>query len=117
MVDVLVWVLAGAALLLAVWALAGAVRNVRPSGPQLAGMAVLEVALLVQAVIGMVALARTDRPVSTATFVGYLVASVLLLPAGTLWGIADRSRWGNGVIAIACFAVAVVVLRLLQIWS
>ncbi|HEX5532995.1 MAG TPA: hypothetical protein VFX33_04565 [Actinomycetales bacterium] len=117
MVDVLAWVLAGAALVLAIWALAGAVRNVRPSGPQLAGLAVLEVALLVQAVIGAVALARTDRPVSAVTFVGYLIASVLLLPAGTLWGIADRSRWGNGVIAIACFAVSVVVLRMVQIWS
>jgi len=116
-VDVLAWVLAAAALVLAVWAVVGSARNARPSGPQLGALAVLEVALLVQAVVGAIALVGTDRPVNTVTFAGYLIASVLLLPAGMLWGIADRSRWGNGVIAIACFAVTIVVVRMLQVWS
>jgi hypothetical protein len=116
-IDVLAWTLAGAAVLLALWSLEAAVRGVRPSGPQLGALAALEVALLVQAVVAAVAMLAGDHESSRGIVVGYLVASVLLLPAGVLWGIADRSRWGNGVLAIACLAVAVVVLRLMQVWG
>lgn len=117
MFEPLAWLAAGAGVVLAGWAVVAAVRGARPSGPQLAGLAGLELLLLVQAVVAVVAWIGSDRDLSGVTFAGYLVASVLLLPAGTLWGIADRSRWGNGVIAIACLAVVVVVLRLLQVWS
>jgi hypothetical protein len=42
---------------------------------------------------------------------------VTLLPVGVGWGIADRSRWGNGVFAIAAATEAVLVMRLVQIWN
>lgn len=116
-IDTLAWAVSGACLVLAVWAVVGAVRNRRPSGPQLLGLAVTEVLLLVQALVGVVLLVRGQHAVSTVVFAGYLLASVLLLPAGTFWGIADRSRWGNGVIAVACAAVVVVVLRMVQVWD
>jgi hypothetical protein len=116
-IAALAWPVAGASLVLALWSTLGAAANRRPSGPQLVCLAVLEVALLVQAVLGVVAMVRGDHPISAVTFAGYLIASVLLLPAGTAWGIADRSRWGNGVLAIACFALAVVMLRLMQVWG
>ncbi|MFP5347125.1 MAG: hypothetical protein ACLGIA_08860 [Actinomycetes bacterium] len=117
MIPGLALALGAASLALAVWSLLGAVLNRRPSGPQLVGLAVVEVGLLVQAVVGVVALVRGGHHTSGVVFAGYLLASVLLLPIGTAWGIADRSRWGNGVLAIACAAVAVVVLRLLQVWG
>ena len=117
MIDVVALALVAAMLVLAGWAVQAAVRGRRPSGAQLVALAVAEAVLLVQAVGGVVALARTDHEVSTPTFVGYLLASVVVLPLGTLWGIADHSRWGNGVIAIACVVVAVVMLRLLQVWG
>ncbi|WP_461021305.1 hypothetical protein [Thalassiella azotivora] len=117
MVSALAWVTVTACLVLAGWALVGAVRGSRPSGPQLAALVGTEAVLVVQALVGAVQLARTDQDVGAVTFAGYLVASVVLLPAGVLWGIADRSRWGNGVIAVACVACVVVVLRMLQVWS
>ena len=117
MVNAVAWALVAAMLALAGWATVAAVRGRRPSGAQLVALAVAEAVLLVQAVGGVVALARGDHEVSTVTFAGYLLASVVVLPLGALWGIADHSRWGNGVIAIACFVVAVVMLRLLQVWG
>lgn len=117
MVDVLAWVLVGASLLLAAWAVVGAVRAARPGNAQLLTLAVLELLLVVQAVVAGVRLAGGAEVGNVATVVGYLVVSVVAVPAGVLWGIADRSRWGNGVIAVACVVAAVLVVRLVQVWG
>jgi len=34
-----------------------------------------------------------------------------------VWALVDRSRWSNVVLAAAVFAVAVMVYRMLQIWT
>lgn len=106
-----------AALLLAGWSLVAAARGVRPSTGQLVGSAVLEALLLAQAALGVVLMLTDDRDVDRITFVGYHLTALVLLPVGVAWGIADRSRWGNGVLAIASATEAVLVLRLLQIWG
>lgn len=106
--------LIGAALLLALVAVITAIRD-RPMGVVLlAGLAVLEVALLVQAGL---ALADLGQVREKATFIGYLAATVVLPPAAVWWGRAERTRWGPGVIAVAAFTVAVMTGRLLQLWD
>ncbi len=102
---------------LAVWSLVAAVRGVRPSTGQLVAAALLEGALLLQTVMGSVLLATTDRDVDPVTFVGYHLTALAVLVLGVGWGIADRSRWGNGVFAIAAATEIVLVLRLVQIWA
>jgi hypothetical protein len=79
--------------------------------------AVLTVMVIVQVVIAIVALAAGERPDEVGTFVGYLIVAVILLPLGTVWALAERSRWGTGVLAVACFALVVVVVRLQDLWS
>ena len=56
-------------------------------------------------------------PDEPGTFVGYLVIAVILLPLGTLWALAERSRWGTAVLAVACFTLVVVLVRLQDLWS
>lgn len=101
--------------LLLVLSVVAAIRD-RPMGMVLlVGLAVLEVALLVQAGIG---LTRLDEvPDETATFIGYLAGTAVIPPLAVFWGLGERSRWGPAVIAVGCFAVAVMVGRLLQIWQ
>ena len=77
----------------------------------------LEVALVVQLVVGVVLLVGTDRPVATWTFLGYLVGSLLIVPVGVAWGLTDRSRWGPGVLAVAFVTVPVMILRMDQLWN
>ena len=83
----------------------------------LAGTALLEVLLLVQAVLAVVAMAGGDTPADTPTFVSYL-AGVLLIPvAGVLWARSERTRWAGTVLAVAAAAIGVMVWRLLQLWE
>jgi hypothetical protein len=87
-------------------------------GLGLYGLALLlEVALLVLVVAGIVRLATTDRELETATYVGYLVAPVLLLPLAAFWALTERTRWGPSVMIIGCLAVPVLLLRLEQVWN
>jgi hypothetical protein len=84
----------------------------------LAGVVVLlEAGLLVQAVIGVVAMLGSDRELDRATFVGYLVGVAVVLPLGAVWSLAERSRWGAGVLTVTCVSVPVMILRLNQLWA
>ncbi|HZO70006.1 MAG TPA: hypothetical protein VFB74_33850 [Kribbellaceae bacterium] len=117
MIDALSVTVVVLALLAALGAIVLTVMNKRINWPLLIGLGVVELATLVQLVVGIVRLAGTDTDVSGVTFVIYLVAAVVVLPIGALWALAERSRWGAGVLAVACLVVPVLVLRLDQIWS
>lgn len=106
-----------AALVVGAWAAVAAARDRRVSGAQLAAAAAVELALLVQAGIAVVLLVRGGDGVDGITFGGYLLTSVLALPVGAFWAIGERSRWGNGVLAVSGAVVAVLVLRLQQLWA
>ena len=72
---------------------------------------------VLQLVGGIIALAGTDRSVSGVTFVSYLLTTALIGPAAVLWGVSDKSRWGPGVVCIGMITIAVLEIRLLQIWT
>lgn len=92
------------------------------SGPKgqkwlLAFLGVVEVVMLAQTVLGLVHVSQPHRPIATATFVGYLFGSLLILPAAGWWSLAERSRWGVGVLLVACLAVPVLIVRMNQLWN
>ena len=65
---------------------------------------------------GFVALARTSREVDGPVFGSYLVTTASILPVALLWGVSDDSRWGPGSLLVGGLVVAVLGLRLLQLW-
>lgn len=103
-------------LLLAAWALGATVTDRPPSATYLKALFALQGLLLVQLVAALYRVSGGDRPTSTATYTGYLVVSLLLLPGGLAWSAQERSRWGSAVLAAACVTVAVVELRLADTW-
>lgn len=76
-----------------------------------------ELALLVQLVIAIVKLAGPASAAEPVTFVGYLVASVLIVPIAVFWMIAERTKWGAVVLGIGYLVQVVVMYRLLQVWG
>lgn len=102
-----------------VLALAGAVLAGlgRPPGAVLLGLSVLlEVLLVVQTVLAVVAMVGGERASSTVTFVAYLVGVLVVLPLCVLWSLAERTRWSNLVVAVGALTVMAMVARLDQLW-
>lgn len=104
-------------LALAVVALGHVVLDRSPGTLLIGALGLLELALVAQLVVGIVQVASDDRSSSPVVFVGYLVGVLLILPAGVLWSLAERSRSGTAVLVLACLTVAFLVLRLGQLWQ
>ncbi|ROP35484.1 hypothetical protein [Saccharothrix texasensis] len=123
MIQVLATALTVVALAAAAWALALAVLDhpitlrTKPTLGLAAVVLLLEAGLLAQAVVGAVAVLGSDRELDRATFLGYLVGVAVVLPLGAVWSVAERSRWGAGVLAVTCLSVPVMILRLDQLWA
>ncbi len=101
----------------ALWSAVLFARDKRVHDPLVWLLAVLELGLLAQLVGGTIALVVTDRDVDAALFVGYLLTAVLVLPLGVAWAASEKTRWGIGVLFIACVTVAALAERLLQVWQ
>lgn len=80
-------------------------------------LGVTELLLLGQLVGGCVALAHSDRDVSGALFLSYLVGVALALPIGAFWSLAERSRAGTAVLLLAVLTVMALEVRLDAIWA
>lgn len=106
------WIVVGYAALVAVLAVTVAVRGTERPGwlDQMAWM--LELLLVVRALAGLGPLLGEDRPDSTSTYVGYLAASVCVLPIAMRSVAGDRAAWSSAVVAVAAVAVGVVAVRL-----
>jgi len=105
-----------AGLLLAGYALLMTARDRRMDVPLLVALGVVEVLLLVEVGLVVDRLAGGGRPGSLPTLIGYLIATPLVPLVAAFWGLAERSRWGPAVIAVAGVVAAVLMVRLHQIW-
>jgi hypothetical protein len=110
-------VLTAIVVVLAVWLVALIVLDRQPNDWLYAVLALLEVGLVAQLVIGLVRLGGDHEGVNVAAYVGYLVGSLVVLPAAFLWSVGERSRAGTGVLLVAVVVVPVLFLRLHQLWS
>lgn len=106
------------ALLLAVWCGFAAYRDEPTNDRQFIGMAVVTLAALVQLVASLVKLGHGDRPDhGTAVFVGYLIGAACTIPAAAFLSLVERSRWGTAIVAAGGLILAVLELRLHDIWG
>ena len=117
MVDGLVVALIIAALIVAVWCGITALRDKPTKDPHLYGITVVEGLLLVQVAIVIVRLAHGDRPTEFATFLAYLILVPLVLPIGFLLSLIERTRWGSVILGVAALTLAVLVVRLQDLWG
>jgi hypothetical protein len=90
----------------------------RPSDFTVGAMALLELLLIAQIVMGIVAPLVGNSPTgSLLEFWVYLVSAALLPIAGVGWALVERSRWSTVIMGIAALAVAVMVWRMYTIWT
>ncbi|WFB06609.1 hypothetical protein LRS74_05805 [Streptomyces sp. LX-29] len=118
MIDALTVAVAVTALALAAWCGFAAYRDEPTKDWHFIGMAVVTVLALIQLVVGIVLLARGEQPdQGTAIFVAYLVGSACAIPAGGLMSLTERTRWGSATVAALAVVLAVLEVRLFDIWG
>ncbi len=103
-------------LLVAAWCFVAAKRDRWIDWSHLIGLIVVEAAVLVQAIIAGIRIAEGERPQALATFLGYLVTSVIMLPLTVGLSFMERTRWGAVIAGAGAVVVVVLVLRLQQVW-
>ena len=89
----------------------------KPSDYTLGATALVELLLLAQVVVSIVAPLTGNAPTgSLLEFWVYLVSAVLLPPAAVVWALVERNRWSTAILGVACLAIAVMLYRMGQIW-
>ena len=90
----------------------------RPSDWTVGSLALVELLLIVQVVIGIIApLAGNPPSGSLLEFWVYLVSAVLLPIGAVVWALLERSRWSTVIMGVAALSIAVMVWRMQTIWT
>jgi hypothetical protein len=90
----------------------------RPSDYTVGSLALLELLLIAQIVIAIIAPFVGNAPTgSLLEFWVYLVSATLLPVLAVGWALLERSRWSTVIMGIAALAVAVMVWRMHVIWT
>ncbi len=109
-----VFVAVAAGLLCVVLGLAGR----RPSDLSVGSLALVELLLIVQIIIAIVAPLAGNPPTgSLLEFWVYLISAALIPPAAVAWALLERSRWSTFILGVAALAIAVMVWRMQAIWT
>ncbi|GGQ15522.1 MULTISPECIES: hypothetical protein [Streptomyces] len=118
MLDALTVAIGVAALALAAWCGFAALRDQPTKDWHFIGMAVVTVLVLAQLVIGLVQLARGEKPdEGTVIFVAYLLGAFAAVPAAGLLSLTERTKWGSVTVAAGAVVLAVLEVRLYDIWG
>ncbi|MFE2285835.1 hypothetical protein ACFXDJ_16920 [Streptomyces sp. NPDC059443] len=118
MLDALTVAIGVAALALAAWCGFAAWRDQPTKDWHFIGMAVVTVLVLAQLVVGLVQLARGEKPEQgTVLFVAYLVGAFATIPAAGMLSLTERTKWGSVTVAAGAVVLAVLEVRLYDIWG
>lgn len=90
----------------------------KPSDVTILGLGLVEVLLIAQIVISIVAPAVGNEPSGNPLeFWVYLVTAAIMPPLALIWALVERTRWSTVVLGVAALAVAVMAYRMYQIWT
>lgn len=90
----------------------------RPSDYTVGALALVEVLLVVQVVVAIVAPLAGNPPTGDLLeFWVYLVSAALLPIGAVLWALMERSRWSTVILGVAALAIAIMLWRMQVIWS
>lgn len=118
MLDALTITVSVTALLLAAWCGFAAFRDQSTKDWHFIGMAVVSLLVLAQLVVGVAELAAGEKPHDgTVIFVAYLVGAACTVPAAAFMSLTERSRWGSAIVAAGGIILAVLEVRLYDIWG
>lgn len=118
MIEWFTWLQVAVAVVAGVLAVILGFAGRKPSDLTLGALALVELLLIAQLVVAIVAPFTGNEPVgSVLEFYTYLVSAILLPAAAGFWALVDRSKWSTVILGIVALAIAVMVYRMQQIWT
>ncbi|MDX3852663.1 hypothetical protein [Streptomyces sp. AK02-01A] len=106
------------ALALAAWCGFAAYRDQPTKDWHFIGMAVVSVLALAQLVVGVAQVARGERAADgSVIFFSYLIGALLAVPAAGFLSLTERTRWGSVTVSAGAVVLAVLEVRLHDIWG
>lgn len=118
MIEWYTWVTVAVAVLAGILCLVLGVAKRVPDDFSLGATLLVEVLLLVQVVISIVAPFVGNHPTGDALeYWAYLITALVMLPLAGFWALVERNRWSTIVLAVANLAAAIMVFRMLIIWT
>ncbi|MEV7729232.1 hypothetical protein ACIRP0_09100 [Streptomyces sp. NPDC101733] len=118
MLDALTVAIGVTALALAAWCGHAAWRDQPTKDWHFIGMAVVTLLVLAQLVVGLVQLARGQEAAQgTVLFVAYLLGAFAAVPAAGMLSLTERTKWGPVTVAAGAVVLAVLEVRLYDIWG
>ena len=103
--------------LLALWCFVWGLFHRAPNTVQNNASLGLEVVLVAQAVVALIALAVDRVPSDIALFIGYLATSVLVQPVLLIAVPSDNPRGKSYILGLALLSASVVLLRMQTTWD
>lgn len=89
-----------------------------PNDLTMGGIVLVEVLLLAQLVVAIVAPSTGNHATGDVfEFYTYLISAIIIPVAAGFWALLERSRWSTVVLGVAALAIAVMLYRMLQIWT
>ncbi len=106
------------ATLVGVFALTLGIFKRPPSWWSVGAVALVEALLLVQLVVSIVLVVQGKQAVGdTVEFFGYIITALVVPPAAIAWAVIERTRWSTLVLGISGLTIAVMLVRMWQIWT
>ena len=113
MIDWFAWVQIGVAVAAGLFCLILGFMGQRPSDFSVGALAIVEVLLLAQLVVAIVApFVGNAAAGSLLEFYTYLVAAILIPVGVTAFALFERSRWSTVVLGVGALAIAVMLARM-----
>ena len=118
MIEWFAWIQIALATLAGVTSVVLGLAGRKPNDLTMGASLLVEVLLIVQLVVALVAPALGNQATgSTLEFYVYLISAILLPIAAGFWALIERSKWSTVILGVGCLSVAVMLYRMLQIWT
>ena len=90
----------------------------QPSGFSIGALALVQLALVTQLVASLVIVISGGRAKQdTVEFFAYLLVALLIPVGAGFWALIERTRWSTVIIGVGALTVAVMLVRMNQIWT
>ena len=118
MIEWFAWAQVGVAVVGGLLCIALGLLGRKPTDLSMGAAALVELLLLAQLVVAIVApFTGNNASGSLLEFYTYLISALLVPVAAAIWALIERSRWSTVILGAAGLAVAVMLYRMLQIWT